>query len=100
MPQLFIDITFPTGVPTVDRTFQLRGNISWSVPATWTNISKNVSVQFGPGGQLVAGAFTSGNNWQCTGPVNPLTPWGSFVQLTLSANASFRQGLPTCRFSL
>ena len=47
MPQLFIDITFPTGVPTVDRTFQLRGNISWSVPSNWTNISKNVSVQLG-----------------------------------------------------
>ena len=58
----------------------------------WTNISKNVSVQFGPGGQLVAGVFTSDNNWQCTGTVNPSTPWGSFVQLTLSANASFRPG--------
>ena len=100
MPQLFIDITFPTGVPTVDRTFQLRGNISWDAPATWTNIRKNVSVQFGPGGQLVAGAFTSGNNWQCTGTVNPLTPWGSFVQLTLSANASFRQGLLPAVFTL
>ena len=93
MPQLFIDITFPTGVPTVDRTFQLRGNISWSVPSNWTNSSKNVAVQFGPGGQLVAAAFTSGNNWQCTGAINPTIPWGSFVQLTLSANASFRQGL-------
>ena len=87
--QLFINITFPTGVPTVDRTFQLRGNISWSVPQGWTNISKNVSVQFGPGGQLVAGTFTSDTNWQCTGTINPSTPWGSFVQLSLSANASF-----------
>ena len=100
MPQLFIDITFPTGVPTVDRTFQLRGNISWSVPSNWTNISKNVSVQFGPGGQLVAGAFTSGNNWQCTHCRQSLTPWGSFVQLTLSANASFRQGLLPAVFTL
>ena len=61
--QLFINITFPTGVPTVDRTFQLRGNISWSVPQGWTNISKNVAVQFGPGCQLVAGTFTSDTNW-------------------------------------
>jgi hypothetical protein len=76
MAQLFVDITFPTGgLPTVDRTFQLRGNISFSTPSTWTLISKNMSVQFGPGGQLVAGSFPSGNNWQCTGTVNPATPW-------------------------
>jgi hypothetical protein len=90
MAQLYIDITFPTPGSPVDRTFLLRGNISWSVPSNWTNISKNVSVQFGPGGQLVAGTFTSGLNWQCTGTVNPSTPWGSWVQVTLSANASFR----------
>ena len=90
MAQLFIDITFPTGVPTVDRTFQLRGNVSWSVPSTWSLVSRSMSVQFGPGGQLVAGTFPSGNNWQCTGTVSPSTPWGSFVQLTLSARASFR----------
>ena len=89
MAELFINITFPTGVPTVDRTFQLRGNISWSVPRGWRNISKNIAVQFGPGGQLVAGTFTSDTNWQCTGTVNPATPWGTFVQLTVSANASF-----------
>jgi hypothetical protein len=90
MAQLFIAITFPPGVPTVDRTFQLRGNISWSAPSTWTNISKSMSVQFGPGGQLVAGTFPSGNNWQCSGTVGPAAPWGSFVQLTLTARASFR----------
>ena len=56
MPQLFIDITFPAPVPPVDRTFLLRGNISWSAAPTWKNISKNVTVQFGPGGQLVAAA--------------------------------------------
>jgi hypothetical protein len=90
MAQLFIEITSPTGVPTVDRTFQLRGNISWSVPSNWVNTSKSMSVQFGPGGQLVAGSFPSGNNWQCTGAVNPSTPWGSFVQVTLHARAAFR----------
>jgi hypothetical protein len=90
MPQLFIDITFPGQVPTVDRTFQLRGNVSWSVPANWVNISKNVAIQFGPGGQLAAASFTSGNNWQCTGTVSPSAPWGQFLQVTLSANASFR----------
>src|SRR5215216_338601 len=90
MAQLFINITFPTGVPTVDRTFQLRGNISWSAPANWANISKSMSVQFGPGAALVAGTFPSGTNWQCTGTVSPSTPWGSFVQLTLNARATFR----------
>ncbi len=91
MAQLFVTITFPTGgLPTVDRTFQLRGNISFSTPTNWTLISKNMSVQFGPGGQLVAGSFPSGNNWQCTGTVNPATPWGSMVQVTVNANASFR----------
>ena len=90
MAQLFITVTFPAGVPTVDRTFQLRGNISFSTPSNWTLISKSMSVQFGPGGQLVAGSFPSGNNWQCTGTVSPSTPWGSFVQVTLNANASFR----------
>jgi hypothetical protein len=93
MPQLFINITFPTGVPTVDRTFQLRGNISWSVPSTWRNVSRNMSVQFGPGRPPVAAAFTSDVNWQSTGTVHPSTPWGSFVQLTLSADATFTQGL-------
>ena len=87
MAQLFITVTFPAGVPTVDRTFQLRGNISFSTPSNWTLISKSMSVQFGPGGQLVAGSFPSGNNWQCTGTVSPSTPWGSFVQVTLNANA-------------
>ncbi len=90
MAQLFIDITFPTGVPTVDRTFQLRGNISFSTPTNWTLTGKSMSVQFGPGGQLVAGTFPSGNNWQCTGTVSPSAPWGSFVQLTLNAQAVFR----------
>src|SRR5215218_9266955 len=90
MAQLFIDVTFPGQVPTVDRTFQLRGNISWAVPANWVNIAKNVAVQFGPGGQLVASSFTSDNNWQCTGTVSPSAPWGTFVQVTLSANATFR----------
>jgi hypothetical protein len=85
--QLFINITFPPGVPTVDRTFQLRGNISWS--ATGQLIGKNVTVQFGPGGQTVAATFTSDTNWQCTGMINPNTPWGQFVQLTVNANASF-----------
>ena len=85
--QLFINITFPPGVPTVDRTFQLRGNISWS--ATGQLISKSVTVQFGPGGQTVAATFTSDTNWQCTGMINPTTPWGQFVQLTVSASASF-----------
>lgn len=91
MAQLFVTITFPTGgLPFVDRTFQMRGNISFSTPANWTLIAKNMSVQFGPGGQLVAGSFPSGNNWQCTGTVNSATPWGSMVQVTVNANASFR----------
>jgi hypothetical protein len=91
MAQLFITITFPTGgLPTVDRTFQLRGNISFSTPTNWTLVSKNMSAQFGPGGQLVAGSFPSGNNWQVTGTVNPATPFGSMVQVTLNANATFR----------
>ena len=77
-------------LPTVDRTFQVRGNISFSTPSNWTLISKSMSVQFGPGGQLVAGSFPSGNNWQCTGTVNPSTPWGSMVQVTVNAQASFR----------
>ena len=34
MPQLFIDHHLPGPVPTVDRTFQLRGNISCSVRPT------------------------------------------------------------------
>lgn len=85
--QLFINITFPPGVPTVDRTFQLRGNISWS--ATGQLIGKSVTVQFGPGGQTVTATFTSDTNWQCTGMINPNTPWGQFVQLTVSASASF-----------
>ena len=98
MPQLFIDITFPTGVPTVDRTFQLRGNISWDAPATWTNISKNVSVQFGPGGQLVAGAFTSGNNWQCTGTVNPSHAVGIVRAADVERECLLQAGTATCRF--
>ncbi len=90
MAQLFITITFPAGVPTVDRTFQLRGNISFTTPANWTLTGKSMNVRFGPGGQLVAGTFPSGNNWSCTGTVSPSAQWGSFVQLTVNAQAVFR----------
>ena len=92
LPQLFVTITWPTGgLPFVDRTFQLAGNISWSVPAGFSLTSKSVSVTYGPGGSTVGATFTAGtNNWQCTGTVNPSTPWSTMVQLSVRARASFR----------
>ena len=92
LPQLFVTITSPTGgLPFVDRTFQLAGNISWSVPAGFSLTSKSVSVTYGPGGSTVGATFTAGtNNWQCTGTVNPSTPWSTMVQLSVRARASFR----------
>ena len=90
-PQLFVNITSPTGgLPFVNRTFQLAGNISWMfTPSNWSLTNRSVSVQFGPGGPTVGGTFV-GNNWTCTGTVSPSTPWGSMVQLTVSARATFR----------
>lgn len=92
-PQLFVTITSPTGgLPSVDRTFHLAGNISWLfVPSKWSLTGKHVSVQFGPGGPTVSATFNAGNlNWSCSGTVPASIPWGSMVQLTVSAQASFR----------
>ena len=93
-PQLFFDITLPTGVarsvgPHVSgRAATSRG---CSSRRTGRSISKSVTVQFGPGGPTVAGDVHQRHvNWQCTGTGHPATPWGSFVQLTISAQATFR----------
>ena len=89
MAQLFVTITSPAGsLPTVNRTFQVGGNISWTVPSGYSLTSKSVTVQFGTGGSTVAATFVSGLNWQCTGTVSPATPWGSMVQLTVRAQAA------------
>jgi hypothetical protein len=92
-PQIFFNITSPTGgLPSVNRTFGLTGNISTLfIPSGWSMVSKSVIVQFGPGGQNVAATFTTGTlNWGCTGTVSPSTPWGSMVQLTIRASATYR----------
>src|SRR5262245_37359294 len=94
VPQLFVTITTPPGsVPTVDRTFQVGGNISFIVPTGYSLLanSRRVTVQFGPGGTPVAAAFSaSTQNWVCTGTVGPGSAWGSFVTLTVNASATFR----------
>jgi hypothetical protein len=92
-PQIFFNITSPTGgLPFVNRTFGLTGNISMMfIPSNWSLVSKSVIVQFGPGGSNVAATFTTGTfNWGCTGTVNAGTPWGSMVQLTIRASATYR----------
>lgn len=90
--QLFVTITSHAGsLPTVNRTFQLRGNISWTVPAGRVLISKSVRVQFGTGGPTVGATFSgTTNNWLCTGTLSPATPWGSIVTVTVDASATFR----------
>src|SRR5215471_9671158 len=95
-PQLFINITLPPGqLPPVDRTFQLGGNISWLfTPANWSLLNRSVTVQFGPGGSTSAATFIDQTNWRCTGTVAPSTPWGSMVQLSISAQAVFRIVVP------
>ena len=91
MAQLFITITFPPGVPTVDRTFQLRGNISFSTPANWTQHQQEHERAVRAGRPAGRGqhspAATTGS---APVPSVPSTPWGSFVQLTLNANAVFQ----------
>jgi hypothetical protein len=92
-PQIFFNITSPTGgLPFVNRTFTLAGNISTLfVPARWSLVSKSVTVQFGPGVPAVAASFSGATmNWQCTGTVSPSTPWGSMVQLTIHVSATYR----------
>src|SRR5215207_5295092 len=92
-PQLFVTVTNPTGgLPTVNRTFTVGGNISTLfTPANWSLTGKSVSVQFGPGGPTVAATFSGATlNWQCTGTVPASTPWGSMVQLAVRAQATFR----------
>jgi hypothetical protein len=92
-PQIFFNITSPTGgLPFVNRTFGVTGNISTLfVPTGWSLVSKSVTVQFGPGVSPVTAAFIGATmNWQCTGTVSPSTPWGSMVQLTIRASATYR----------
>jgi hypothetical protein len=92
-PQLFVNITSPSGgLPFVDRTFQLAGNISWMfTPTNWSLVSKGVTIQFGPGGPTLPATFSGTTlNWQCTGTVPSSIPWGSMVQLTVHAQARFR----------
>ena len=95
-PQLFINITLPPGqLPPVDRTFLVAGNISWLfLPANASLITRNVTVQFGPGGSTSVATFSDQVNWRCTGTVSPSTPWGSMVQLTINAQAVFRISVP------
>src|SRR5262245_40186391 len=94
LPQVFVTITTPPGsVPTVNRTFQVGGSISFTQPPGYTFVatSKVATVQFGPGGSFVAGQFAGSTlNWQCSGTVSPSTPWGSFVTLSIRAAATFR----------
>jgi len=91
VPQLFVTITAPPAGSPVNRTFEILGNISWQqVPVGWSLTSKSVRVQFGPGGSNALATFPSGFNWRCTGTVSPATPWGTFVTLTVSADATFR----------
>src|SRR6266850_2812697 len=93
-PQVFVTINTPPGsVPTVNRTFQVGGNMSFTLPSgySFVSTSKTATVQFGPGGSLVAGQFAGSTlNWQCTGTVGPSSPWGSFVTLSIRAAATFR----------
>src|SRR5262245_61148481 len=91
-PQLFINITLPPGqLPPVDRTFLVAGNLSTLfLPTNASMLSGNVTVQFGPGGSTVTARLTNQPNWRCTGTVSPATPWGSFVELSISAQASFK----------
>src|SRR5580765_7851582 len=96
-PQLFISIASPPPAqPVPGRTFQVSGNISWLfVPTNWGLTTKTVSVQFGPGAPFIPAAFPAANlNWECAGTVNSSAPWGSFVSIAVSANASFRFPLP------
>jgi hypothetical protein len=95
-PQLFINITLPPGqLPPVDRTFQVGGNISWLfLPANASLLNRSVTVQFGPGGATTAATFVDQTNWRCTGTVAPSTPWGSMVQLSITAQAVFRIVIP------
>jgi hypothetical protein len=91
-PQLFINITLPPGqIPPVDRTFLVAGNISTLfLPTNASQLNGSVTVQFGPGGSTVTARLTNQPNWRCTGTVSPSTPWGSFVTLSISAQASFK----------
>jgi hypothetical protein len=93
-PQVFVTITTPPGsVPTVNRTFQVGSNISFTLPSgyTFVSTSKVATVQFGPGGSFVAGQFAGSTlNWQCTGTVAPSAPWGSFVTLSIRGAATFK----------
>ena len=92
-PQLFFNITLPPGnLPTVDRTFQVSGNISWLfLPQNARLLNKSVTVVFGPGGSTITARSTGDSvDWRCTGTVSPSLPWGSMVQLTITARATFR----------
>ena len=92
--------------PTVNRTFQVAGNISFGIvhPANWSldQQERQRAVRAGRA-ELSAATFTARHtNWRCTGTVSPATPWGSMVQLTINAQrarsgSSGRRASPTSR---
>ena len=45
-PQIFFNVTSPTGgLPFVDRTFTISGNISFLfIPSNWTRTNRNVQI--------------------------------------------------------
>src|SRR5262245_33946617 len=89
--QLFVNVTSHAGsLSTVNRAFQVRGNISIQKPVGYTLISKRVSVQVGAGPQVAATFVGATFDWECNVSVSATLPWSSVLTVTVFADATFR----------
>jgi hypothetical protein len=91
MSTISVSVASPAANTVVPRQFQVTGSIFIQrSPKRGPIISQWVSVQFGDGGPVFNGTFTSATTWTCTGQVAANVPPAAFVHVNVTAGASIR----------
>ncbi len=91
MSTISVSVSSPAANTVVPRQFQVTGSILIRLsPKRGPITSQWVSVQFGDGGPVFNGTFTSATAWTCTGQVAANVPPAAFVNIHVTAGASIR----------
>jgi hypothetical protein len=91
MSTISVSVSSPAANTVVARQFQVTGSIFIQrSPKRGPIISQWVSVQFGDGGPVFNGTFTSATTWTCSGQVAANVPPAAFVTIHVTAGASIR----------